>query len=252
MKIFAQKTQEAAGILMDARQTRTKISDLSVEMQPRNIEQAYELQDAIALRSGPIGGWKASFEPDGRAARVAPVARAYVHEQAGMVDIIGPARIEVEFAVKLGVDLPKTSSYYGREDVRSAIASAHVALEVLGHRFEDRKLVSPHVYLADGNGNDAIIIGDEIANWQSLDLTALNVRCSVQGQIRGETSEGASNERMLDLLAALANHAADHLDGLKAGHVVITGARVGPIGFDAGDVIEGLINNLAAVRARIV
>jgi 2-keto-4-pentenoate hydratase len=50
----------------------------------------------------------------------------------------------------------------------------------------------------------------------------------------------------------LANHAAEHVDGLKAGQIVITGARVGPVAIEAGSVAEGSINGRASVKSRIV
>jgi 2-keto-4-pentenoate hydratase len=245
------KARQAAEILAKARQNRTKVVNLPADLQPETIEEAYVIQDEIAQLSGLVGGWKASFEPKDGRLMAAPVVSTYVNHQSEGLAVSGPARVEVEFAVIFGADLPKNSSPYTREDVNKAIASAHVIFEVLGTRFEDRKLVSAHSYLADGNGNDAIIIGDAIPDWRSLDLTKLDVQLHVDGELAGQSSNGASFDKVLDLLTSLANHAGEHLGGLKAGQVVITGARVGPVAIEAGRVAEGSIHGNAKVKLRI-
>lgn len=133
------KARQAAEILAKARQNKTKIVDLPVDLQPETIEEAYAIQDEIAQLSGPVGGWKASFEPKDGRLMAAPVATDYINHQGDRLEISGPARIEVEFAVKFGADLPKKSAPYTREDVNKAIASAHVIFEVLGTRIRGQE-----------------------------------------------------------------------------------------------------------------
>ena len=240
----------AAAIVVEARRNKSKIQDLPAQAQPATIEDGYAIQDAIALLSPAVGGWKASFEPDGETARVAPVAGEYVvasHNAA----MPGAVRVEVEFAVRLIADLPQAAAPFDRAAVDRAIGPALVVFEILGTRFADRKLVSPHAYLADGNGNDAIVIGDEIADWRALDLAALEVCLHVDGHEAGRVQTGAPFSRVLELITALANHAARHLGGLKAGQVIITGARVGPVAIAAGSVAVGSINGQAKVALKV-
>jgi 2-keto-4-pentenoate hydratase len=241
----------AASILIAARRNKLKIADLPTRAQPVTIEDGYAIQDAIALLNPSVCGWKASFEPDGETARVAPVAAEYVLASEADAAMPGPVRVEVEFAVKLIVDLPQNAAPFDRATVDKAIGPALVVFEILGTRFADRKMVSPHAYLADGNGNDAIVTGEEIADWRSLDLAVLDVRLHVNGHEAGQSQAGAPFSRVLDLVTALANHAALHLGGLKAGQVIITGARVGPVSIEAGSVAVGSINGQAKVALKI-
>jgi 2-keto-4-pentenoate hydratase len=239
----------AASVLAEARRNKRKIADLPAGAQPATIEDGYEIQDAIALLSPPVGGWKASFEPDGETARVAPVAAEYIF--ASEAEMTGPVRVEVEFAVKLIADLPQNAAPFDRATVDKAIGSALVVFEILGTRFADRKMVSLHAYLADGNGNDAIVTGEEIADWRALDLAVLDVRLHVNGHEAAQSQAGAPFSQVLELVTALANHAALHLGGLKAGQVIITGARVGPVSIEAGSVAVGSINGQAKVALKI-
>jgi len=241
----------AATILIEARRNKLKIADLPEQAQPATIEDGYAIQDEIAMLSPSVGGWKASFEPDGETARVAPVAAEYVLSSETAASLPGPVRVEVEFAVKLIADLPQNAAPFDCAAVDKAIGPALVVFEILGTRFADRKMVSPHAYLADGNGNDAIVTGEEIANWRALDLALLDVRLHVNGDEAGQSQAGAPFNRVLDLITALANHAALHLGGLKAGQVIITGARVGPVLIEARSVAVGSINGQANVAVKI-
>src|SRR5580693_10437163 len=48
----------AAGMLLEARRTNTPIDDLPAAVRPVTLEEAYFIQDRIALAYGEIGGWK--------------------------------------------------------------------------------------------------------------------------------------------------------------------------------------------------
>jgi 2-keto-4-pentenoate hydratase len=240
----------AAKILIEARQTKSKIADLPPGARPRTIEEAYAIQDHIAAATGPVGGWKVSFERDGTT-RVAPVAAEYVFKGGAGLSVPGPLRAEVEFAVKLIADLPAAAAPFEHATVDRAIGPAFVIFEVLGTRFADQKAVSPWAFLADSNGNAAILTGGEITGWRELDLAALDVRLQIEGIERGRSSSGAPFPRVLDMLVALANHAAAHTGGLKAGQVIITGARVGPVAIEPGSRAVGSINGQAEVVLKV-
>src|SRR5258708_32358089 len=48
----------AAGMLLDARRTNTPIEDLPEAVRPVTLEEAYFIQDRLALAYGEIGGWE--------------------------------------------------------------------------------------------------------------------------------------------------------------------------------------------------
>jgi 2-keto-4-pentenoate hydratase len=122
--------------------------------------------------------------------------------------------------------------------VLGAIASAHLAFELLGARFEDRKKVAALTLLADGQSNGGLVVGGEIADWAKRDLARFEIALLVDGAIDGTTGAGNSFEATIEALTWLANHAAEHVGGLQAGQVILTGARIGPVTVPAGCQIE--------------
>ena len=242
-------TSQAAEILAAARRGGAGIAELPEPLRPRTLDEAYAVQDAAAALLGPVGGWKVGAEPDG-SVRVAPVPASFVHLQSAAPAFPNGVRLEVELALRLGADLPKSAAPYTTAEVDRAIGAAHVIIEVLGSRFETPDAVSRPSFLADGNGNAAIIIGDEIPDWRSLNLSALTVTLTTAGAILARATRGAALPQVLDLLTALANHAADHGGGLQAGQIIITGARAGPTAAPAG-MIQGHVNESFTISLRI-
>ena len=241
--------RRAAELLASARRDGAKLDDLPAELRPRNLDEAYAIQDALAGLFGPTGGWKVGAAPGG-GILVAPIAAAFIHPQAAAPAVPAPARLEVELAVTLATDLPARGAPYLAAEMAPAIAAAHVVIEVLNHRFIAQDGISALTYLADGNGNAGVIVGDTIAGWRSLDLATLDAAMNVDGVTRGRRNRGDSMQVLLDLLAGLANHAADHTGGLRAGQVVITGARLGPVAVGGG-AVEGSINSVFKVKATV-
>ncbi len=239
--------RRAAEILGPARRDGAKLAELPEALWPRTLDQAYAIQDEFAAWLGPVGGWKVGAEPDG-SVRIAPIPAACLHAQPAA--IAAPARLEVELALRIGADLPARGAPYGAAELDAAIAAAHVVIEVLGSRFAAPDAVSRLSFLADGNGNDSVVIGDEIANWRALELTRLSVALTVDGTAAAQAGPGAGREQVLALLTALANHAVQHGGGLRAGQIVITGARLGPVAVAAGRIAIGRING-AEVRVTV-
>ena len=247
--LMVSPVRQAAALLAAARRDGVKLDDLPAELRPRDLDEAYAIQDAFVGLIGPIGGWKVGAAPGG-GVLVAPIADAFIHRQAAAPVVPAPARLEVELAVTLAADLPARGAPYLAADMAPVIAAAYVVIEILGHRFVAQDNVSALTYLADGNGNAGVIVGDAIASWRSLDLARLDVALSVGGFTRGRRDQGDGGDALMDLLGSLANHSARHAGGLRAGQVVITGARFGPVAV-AGGVVEGSINGTSKVTAKV-
>lgn len=222
------KTHRAAEILATARRTGTVLDDLPADLRPDTLDEAYEIQYEIANTFGPIGGWKVGLPKAGEPPRATPIPGIYVLPSGGRWPATGPTRIEVELAVKMAKALPRQPRPYESDDVLGAIASAHIAFELLGARFKDRKIVSPLTLLADGQSNGGLVAGAPIPGWTKLDLSTLEMTLSVNGTLEGSAASGPSFDRTVEALVWLANHAAEHVGGLQEGQVILTGARIGP------------------------
>jgi 2-keto-4-pentenoate hydratase len=226
----AKHAEQAALLLVGARQGGHRLADLPEDVRPATIEDAYAIQDAANRHLGPVGGWKVGPRRDGEEPRCAPISAELIKSSPATLSRsqTPAAEAEVEIAVKLGRDLPPRRHPYTADDLRAAIASVHPAIEVLSSRFLDRKAVAPLTAIADGQSNAAVILGEGRCDWAALDLGTVAMRLRLDGKEVKATQGGSATEDMLAALAWLADHAAARDGGLKKGDVVITGARLGP------------------------
>jgi 2-keto-4-pentenoate hydratase len=241
------KIRGGAAILAAARETGTPIDNLPEELRPNSLAEAYAMQMDIVGRLGNIAGWKVGPLKEHEEPRAAPIADRYVLASCARWPATGPTRIEVELALKIGAALPRRASPYRRAEVLEAIESAHVAYEILGARFIDRRKIDPLTYLADGQGNGGLVTGGVIPDWTSRDLGTLPMVLKVDGAVAESVAAGPSLERTIDAAVLLANHAAQWSDGLAAGQIILTGARIGPISIPAGRRAEAVANGVATV-----
>jgi 2-keto-4-pentenoate hydratase len=244
-------SQRAAALLVAARETGTPIQDLPDELRPTTLAEAYAIQVETARMTGPIGGWKVVLPPAGETPKTAPIAASQVLNQDGRWTTADSARLEVELALSFKSDLPKRALPYERHEVSAAIAAAHVAFEILGSRYIDRRSLSQFSVLADGQVNAGMALGPAIAPWPDLDAAHLAMSLSVDGKPEASTDKGASNDQVLDAMTWLVNHAAEHFGGVRAGQAVLTGARIGPVEVPAGRVAEGRSGD-AVLRMKLV
>jgi 2-keto-4-pentenoate hydratase len=243
--------EKAALLLVSARQDRTLLADLPGPQQPKSTAEAYAIQNAVARSFGPVGGWKVALSKDGGDPKAASVPSRYCGVSGGIWLGPAPVRLEVEIALKLGADLPKRAARYERAAVRQAIASVHVAFELLETRFKDKKAVSSFAVLADSLGNGGLIMGDALPDWPSFDLAKIPMTLHVGGKAAGSATDSVSTDQILDAVTWLANHVADHMDGLRAGQVVLTGARIGPVAIPARALVEATAKGAARVSVTL-
>lgn len=218
-------------ILLRNRVSGTLIIDLPADAVPQAAEDAYRVQNETVAALGPVGAWKVQPMPETGLPFASPIlARTVLADGVTLRAADFPSLgIEVEVAVTLSRDLPLQDQAYTSADLRSAIGSFHIALELLASRFIDRSKVPQLTGIADLQHSGAIVLGapvsfetlPEFGN-QPMSLTMDDVAVS-------STSGNASTANMMAALAWLANHASARGLHLKAGDIVITGARLGPV-----------------------
>lgn len=131
--------------------------------------------------------------------------------------------IEAEIALCFGRDLPPRPEPYGRDEILAAIASAHVAMEIVDTRLTDPEAAGPHWRLADNLLNGALVIGDPIPNWRDVDWNSQAMQVLLDGQpLAGVTGRPPLGDIFHCLPWWLA-----HVGGAREGDVVTTGAWSG-------------------------
>jgi 2-keto-4-pentenoate hydratase len=139
------------------------------------------------------------------------------------------ARIEPELAFVLGRDLPPRDEPYTPAEVDAAIASAHMALELIDSRYADRGGVSFEENLADGLVNRGLLLGTalNLADARGASMLRITVRSAADGQLVVKHDGRHPDAAPCAPLYWLANHLRTQGPGLKAGQAVITGSYAG-------------------------
>ena len=122
-----------------------------------------------------------------------------------------------------------------RSSIREAVASCMAAIEIVDDRAIDYSLIDAPLLIADNSFNAGCILGDEISDWQDLDLAALAGRMLINGEVVGEGVGGDALGHPLVPLSWLANNLNDRGTMLRAGDVVLTGSIVATKWLQPGD-----------------
>lgn len=214
---------------------------------PADMNAVYALQDRIIAGIGPIGGWKILAGAEGApVCAPIPANRFFANGATLEAKIHRFIIAEVEVAVLLGADLFGSPN---RFEVEAAIASVNPALEMVGNPFADRDATPRNLQLGDLQSNGAVVVGPALANDVRGALPTLPVSLAYDGKSVKDVATGASWDDIIAALVWLAPHAESRGLPLKAGHTIITGARIAmPLG--TADLVEGKLGDWGKVSAR--
>lgn len=243
---------EAADVLLDARRTHTPIVDLPPAMQPKTLEEAYAIQDEMALAYGEIGGYKIGAPAADATPVFAPMPRGWMAGSGALLS--GPRYrfrgIESEIAFLVGEDLPPRESPYTRDEVLAAMASCHPVIEELESAFVDPRAVPRFHQFADLQMHGGFVHGPAFADWRSLDFAVEKVTLAMDGTIRVERTGSNTSGDLLRLLPYLANEGAARTGGLRAGQWITTGSWTGAQPAAAGARVDVEFEHAGRVSLR--
>jgi len=135
--------------------------------------------------------------------------------------------MEAEVAFTFARGLPPRSTAYTREEVLSAISTAHAGLEVVQSRYAEPSKLDAFSAAADSQGHRGYVVGPPLLDWRGLDFKTLPVSLLVNGQPVVERSGGNTSGDVFRLLVWLANEGSVRLGGIRPGDVVTTGSTTG-------------------------
>lgn len=242
---------EAANILLDARRTNQPIADLPPALRPTTTEEAYFVQDRMALAYEDIGGWKIGAPSPDAVPTFAPMPAAWITSSGHQLQGVDHRYrgVEAEIAFKVGRNLPPRETPYTREEVLDAMESMHPAIEILETALIDpqaAKLTS----MADMAMHGGFLYGDAVPDWQKIDFTRETVVLSVDGAVRVERTGSNTSGDLLRLLPWLANEGASRTEGLRRGDWITTGSWTGITLATAGAAVEAQFGHAGKVFLR--
>ena len=198
------------------------------------MQEAYAVQDRLfEMLGAELGGWFLGCTNPAIQAQLgithpyaARLMRAVLYPSPAVVAVPRglPIVLEVEFAFRLGRDLPPKDAPYLQEQVAQAVAAVHPTIEVVVSRLAEWTR-QPFFDLVADNGTDGgLVYGDAVSEWREIDLSGVSVELSVDGGTlqtgTGKNIDGGP----LAMLTWLANHVSDKGIGLKEGQLCNTGS----------------------------
>ncbi len=224
-----EKTERLAALLIAARKSGQAIAALPRELVPASPEEAYAVQMAAAPGIGTIAGWKVgagspTAEPNAAPLFAALMAPSPVTWPAKRFHRLG---IEGELAFRLGRALPPRATPYGEDEVWDAVASLHVAIELVDSRFAEFPALDKLALLADNQSNGAFCYGPAIPDFRGIDFLRQPASLVIDGREAASAVGGNAAGHPRRLLAWLANHCARRGRGLAVGDIVTTGTHTG-------------------------
>jgi 2-keto-4-pentenoate hydratase len=223
------KLDAAAEALLTARRTGKWLTSLPEGARPETDAEAYAIQDMVAERLGPIGGWKVGAATPSSEPFRGPIQADTIFVETRQV----PARLlhvigaEAELAYELGRDLPVREQPYSQQEVLDAIASIRPAIEILDTRFTALGVADPLSHRADHQNSGALALGPACADWRGIASLEQPVRLKLDGLLRHEGVGGNSAGDNVRLLVWMANIGARSQGGLRAGQFITTGSCSG-------------------------
>lgn len=237
-----------ASALLAAHDGGPQVGVVPEQVVPPDLDAVYTVQDEIIRQAGAVGGWKVTAGL-GHPPLCAPIPANRCFVDGDRID--GPRHriflAEIEFAVRLGADLFAGAS---ARDVEAAIASVHPAIELIGNPFIDRDAQPRNVQLADLQSNGAVVVGPDMDRAITASLATLPVGLEFDGRPVHNVETGASWDDTVKAIAWLADHAEARGLPLKAGQVIITGARA-LLKLDGATRIEGVIGDWGRVSCAV-
>lgn len=254
----------AARTLLDARRGAYKIPGLPAECRPRDLDDAYQVQDALLalMGEGTCGWFLACTAPAMQKAHGLPgpyfgrMLKEAVLDSPATVPI-GPSpkgwSVEIELVFRLGHDLPPRAAPYGTDEVAAAVSAMIPGLELVDGRFEDMLAADGPSLVAD-NGTDGVLIrGVPIEDWQPIHRANITTQLLVDGEKVSPGSAASVMGAPLNALVWLANALSKRGRALKEGETVNTGNCLARYCFArAGQTVVADCGPLGSATAKLI
>ena len=254
--------------LVAARRGGERVTAERILSAVRTSDAAYQVQarvDAALWPEASAAVWKAGADSRDSLPTAAPIAPALVYASPAAIPAAALTTriVEAEIAYLFGQDLPPRATPYTMDEVAEAIASMHVAIEIVDPRIADFATASSLAKLADHLVNGAFVRGDGIVNWRRIDLRKQKATLSIDGKVHEavQGSHGLGNPAVLlpwfvvhlgRLPTWDAEGRAGPPRGVKAGDVVTTGSWTKVVEARAKQRVDVSFQDLGTATATFV
>lgn len=152
-------------------------------------------------------------------------------------------KVEAEIAFILGTDLPACELTI--DELRSKIATACAAIEVVDSRIADWKITFADT-VADNGSSAMFVLGAECKPLNGLDLSGCKMELAVDDEVVSTGSGAACLGHPLNAALWLVNHLATVGQPMRQGDIILSGALGPMVALSAGTRINTTIEGLGS------
>jgi 2-keto-4-pentenoate hydratase len=252
-----------ANHLHQAHAERRQFENLTGDLAPGSLENAYAVQQAlnglwVAGTRGPIAGYKIALTSKAIQDLVGvdePCAGAIfastVHQSPAQILISDFVRVGLEFelAFRMGKDVPEGRDYDG-ETIVQYVDTAMPAFELIEDRAADYSNLDANTLVADNAWSGGMVLGAPSTAWKQLDLASVPVTLTYNGEVETAVTGAAMGSPLISL-ACLATMLASQGRSLKAGDVVMSGSTLATRFAKPGDRVVYAVDGLGEVKISV-
>lgn len=251
-----EQVSTAAALLLDAHRTNSRIEQLPSGFAPLNFTDAYAIQQAVWQGLGwgaerPISHWKCGCQTPDADRFVAPIYPDRVFENGATVPptLLHEIAAESEIAYRLGRDLLKRDQPYSEAEVHAAIDAIVVTLEICDSRIHDWREVSFYWQCADNQNSGAMIIGEQLREWQSIDMAHQEAQLWVNGELHTSRVGGNTVVDPFKVMTSAVNQVVERTGAVRAGDLFTAGSWVGTYVVQPGSQVIAKFPGIGEARA---
>jgi len=252
-----------ANHLHQAHEERRQFANLTGDLAPGSLENAYAVQQAlnglwVAGTRGPIAGYKIALTSKAIQDLVGvdePCAGAIfastVHQSPAQIVVSDFVRVGLEFelAFRMGKDVPEGGNYDG-ETIVQYVDTAMPAFELIEDRAADYSNLDANTLVADNAWSGGMVLGSPSTVWKQLDLASVPVTLTYNGEVETAVTGAAMGSPLISL-ACLANLLTGQGRSLKAGDVVMSGSTLATRFAKPGDRAVYAVDGLGEVEISV-
>lgn len=261
--LSAEQADQASRLLIECWEQGRRLQALPEAIRPKTRAEGYAIQARLERHSAkPLFGWKIAATSKAGQAHIGvdgPMAGRLLAERVlpdGGSTPLGANHMrvaEVEFAFRMGKDLPPRAAPYATDEVLAAVDTLHPAIEIPDSRYDDFVTVGAPQLIADNACAHLVLVGAAAkSDWRRIDLAAHKGWGRNEGKFEREGSGANVLGDPRTALAWLANELRGLGLTLAQGQIVITGTCVKPIEVEPGDHVVADLGILGGLSVRFL
>jgi 2-keto-4-pentenoate hydratase len=252
---------KAATLLANARRDNQIVAEIPQAIRPQTLAEAYAIQERlIELLDVKTDGWFCACTNEKVQSMLGLYEPYYARLLEGFVFKSGttfkaadhpPIVLECEFGFRLNRDLPSRQEPYSQAEVESAVLTVHPTIEVVMGHLKDWPTQDVFSVIADNGTDGALVYGEGVQDWQSLNLKGTRVNLKINDEIVRSGLGADVLGDPVNALVWLANARSKAGDGLKKEEIYNTGTATDIFWVKANDKATAEFSEWGAVSVII-